>query len=253
MNIETVQQQLKKLKLSTAARELEDVLSGHKKAASVEWVSQLLERELDSRKERALEGRIKRAQFPEVTSLESFDWEFNSKIKKDKIEKLANLDFIKNNQIALFLGSPGTGKTHVALAIGVLAAKRGYKVYCTSAKKLSAQIRIAKLKNTLDVLFKKILSSHLWIIDDWGVVSFERDIGEEIFDLLDRRKFGSAMILTSNRDIKEWPEVFPDPVIANAAIDRVFDRAEAVSFEGKSYRLKGRIKIAKIDIVTHKD
>lgn len=80
-------------------------------------------------------------------------------------------------------------------------------------------------------------------LDDWGVVSMPRDIGEEVFDLLDRRKYSSSMILTSNRDVNEWPEVFSDPVLSSAALDRIFDRAEIIVFKGKSYRLSRRIEI----------
>lgn len=215
----------------------------HKAAVSLHWVSELLERELDARKERALQKRIERAQFPELATLEAFDWRFNPKIDKDKIEELAQLEFIRNNRIALFLGKPGTGKTHLALALGLLAVKADLRVYCTSAKNLAYEITLARAKNSLDVLFKRILSSDLWIVDNWGVVSMSREIAEEVFDLFDRRKYNSAMVLTSNRDLKEWSEVFPDPVLANATIDRMFDRAEIVIFEGKSYRLKGRIAV----------
>jgi len=248
MNIETIKSQLKTLKLPTAMRELEAVIARHKQSVSLHWVSELLEREIDVRKERSLTKRIERASFPEIKTIESFDWKFNPKVDKNKIEELASLEFIKNNQIALFLGNAGTGKTHMALAIGILAAKAGYRVYCTSAKRLAQEITIARLKNNLDVLFKKVLSADLWIMDDWGVVSMSREIAEEVFDLLDRRKYHCAMILTSNRDIKEWNEVFHDPVLANATIDRIFDRAQIVVFEGKSYRLKGRITIPVFNI-----
>lgn len=243
MNLEAVKSQLRTLKLSTAAKELDEVAAKHKAAVSLHWISELLEREVDARKARSLQLRIERAQFPELTTLEAFDWRFNSKIDKDKIEELAQLEFIRNNRIALFLGKPGTGKTHLALAVGLLAVKAGMRVYCTSAKNLAYEITLARAKNSLDVLFKKILSSDLWLVDNWGVVSMNREITEEVFDLFDRRKYNSAMILTSNRDIKEWNEVFPDPVLANATIDRMFDRAEIVIFEGKSYRLKGRIVV----------
>lgn len=243
MNVEVIRKQLKSLKLSTAAGEIEAVLTRHKQAASLEWVSELLEREIDARQERALQRRIQRAEFPEVTTLEAFDWKFNLKIEKAKIEELAQLEFVRDNRIGLFLGAAGLGKTHLALAIGVLAAKEGYRVFCASTKKLMQLIQVAKLKNTLDALFKKMLSSKLWIIDDWGVVSMSREIAEEVFDLFDRRKYSSAMLLTSNRDVEEWGEVFPDPVLANSTIDRMFDRAEIVVFQGKSYRLKGRITL----------
>lgn len=246
MNIEAIRKQLKSLKLSTAAQEIEEVLTRHKQAVSLEWVSDLFEREIDARQGRALERRIVRAEFPEVTTLEAFDWQFNTKIDRVKIEALAKLDFVRSNGIGLFLGEAGLGKTHLALAIGVLAAKENHRVFCASTKRLMELIRVAKLKNTLDALFKRMLSSKLWIIDDWGVVSMSRDIAEEVFDLFDRRRYSSAMLLTSNRDVEEWGEVFADPVLANATIDRIFDRAEIVVFQGNSYRLKGRITLPSI-------
>ena len=247
MNVETVKAQFKSLRLPTAAKEIDDILTKHKKAANLTWVAELLEREIDTRKENALKLRIKQAGFPELTTLENFDWGFNSDIDQEKIKNLASLKFMEQNQIALFLGAPGVGKTHCALAIGVLAARAGHKVFWTSAKKLSRQIVMAKTRDTLDVLFKRILSSKLWIIDDWGVISMNRDVAEEVFDLLDRRKYNSAMILTSNRDVGEWGEVFPDSVLANSTIDRMFEKAETVIFKGNSYRLKGRIITRDID------
>ena len=242
MNLETIKQQLKQVRLSHASREIDAVVEKHKKAVHTGWVSELLEREIDSRRENTIRLRIKKAGFPELTSIENFDWEFNPEIGEEKIRELATPKFIEDNLIALFLGPPGVGKTHLALAIGILAAQRGHSVYWASAKKLSNQVLLHRSRNTLDVFFKKVLSAKLWIIDDWGVVSMGREVAEEVFDLLDRRKHQAAMILTSNRDVSEWGEVFPDPVIANATIDRIFDRAKVVLFKGQSYRLKGRIK-----------
>lgn len=241
MNPEVIKSMLIELRLHTAARELEEVLGSQKKAVSLSWLSELLEREVDVRKQKSLQHRLKNARFPEITTLESFDFEFNPDIDEEKIRELATLKFIDQNQIALFLGAPGVGKTHLALAIGVLAVQDGRRVYCTSAKRLSQEIILGKLRGSLDQLFKRLLSAHLWIIDDWGVVSMSREVAEEIFDLMDRRKHNSAMILTSNRDVSEWAEVFPDPIIANATVDRIFDRARTVLFKGQSYRLKGRI------------
>lgn len=248
MNIETVRNQLKTLKLHTAAAELQEVLAQHKKAVSLSWLSDLMEREIDSRREKALMTRIKKANFPEITTLETFDWSFNPQIDENRIRQIAALDFIANNQICLFLGQPGTGKTHLALAIGVLAANRGYRVYCNSIKRLAEDVLRAKAKNNLDTLFKKILSARLWLLDDWAVTTMSREVAEELFDLLDRRKHSSAMILTSNRDIDEWPQIFPDPVLANATIDRIFDRADISIFKGKSYRLKGKIEVKNVNL-----
>jgi DNA replication protein DnaC len=253
MNTETIKQQLRELRLHTAAAELEALLAEQRTSVALDWVSTLLAREVDARKERAVSYRIKRAEFPEVTSLETFDWDFNPSIDRAAVDRLATLGFIERNEIALFLGKPGTGKTHLALAIGVRAVYRGYRVYCSSVKRLSAQIALARTRNNLDVLFKRILSARLWILDDWGVVSMKSEVSEEVFDLLDRRRHSSALILTSNRDVDEWGAVFPDPVLAGAAIDRLFDRANILTFTGESYRLKGKIHLKNLSLAPHSD
>jgi DNA replication protein DnaC len=249
MNPEILKSQLTALRLPTAARELESVLNEQKKAVSLGWVSSLLQHETDARKEKGLKLRLRAAHFPEITTLEGFDFSFNPDIDEEKIRDLATLKFVDQNQIALFLGAPGIGKTHLALAIGVLAVQSGRRVYCTSAKRLAQEIMLGRLRNNLDQLFKRLLAAQLWIIDDWGVVSMNREVAEEIFDLMDRRKHSSAMILTSNRDVSEWGEVFPDQIIANATVDRIFDRAKTVFFKGPSYRLKGRIQTRDIKAV----
>ncbi len=247
MSVTTLQEQLKILRLSTAARELPLLLSEMKKSTQTDWVVSLLEKELDARRERALERRITFARFPELATLEEFDWDFNSNIPRERVLELANGDFLKTNRIALFLGKPGTGKTHLALGIGLAAVRQGHKVYCTSVKRLAKEVALAKASHSLDSLFKKMLSCRLWILDDWGVVSLGQEASEEIFDLFDRRKHAASMILTSNRAVEEWPEVFPDPVLAAAAIDRMFDRADVILFHGDSYRLKGRIDSKVVD------
>lgn len=248
MGVKTVEGLLRELKLSTAANEINEVLSSSKANVSFSWITNLLQREVDSRKEKRLQSRIRRSKIPELKSLEQFDWKFNQSINKEKIDEIAELDFIKNSEIVLFLGQPGTGKSHIASAIGLKAIYSGSNVYWTSLKRLSEDIIKAKEKNELSVLFKKILNSNLWILDDWGVVSLSREVSEEVFDLLDRRKYSTAMILTSNRDISEWPEVFVDPVLASAAIDRIFDRANVTIFKGKSYRGEGKKEKRVLDI-----
>ncbi len=239
MSVEVLQSLLKSLRLPIAANELPCVLEESRKAINVSWAVDLLQREVDHRREGNLNRRIKRGNFQLMKALEQFDWDFNPKIRRDSIENLAAMNFIDDKEIILFLGLLGTGKTHLAEALGLKAIMNGYNVYCSSLKKLAEDIDRALMKNDLPNLFKKILSNDLLILDDWGTVSLPRKITEEIFDLLDRRRLSTAMILTSNRDVKEWPSVFADPVLASAAIDRIFDRATIEIFEGKSYRLHG--------------
>lgn len=251
MIIDTIREQLKLLRLPMAAQELEALITKRKMTSDLNWLSELLTTELDSRQENAMERRIRRAEFPERRTFEQFNWDFNKKLPRQAIESLRSMNFIDNNEIALFLGSPGTGKTHIAIALGLMAAKAGHSVFCTSVKRLATKIHKAKERNTMDILFRQILTSKLWILDDWGVVSMSRDVSEEIFDLFDRRKHSSAMILTSNRDVEEWPQVFSDPILAGAAIDRMFENSNICIFEGPSHRMRGRIEFRDIDKETN--
>lgn len=247
MELETIKIQLTQLRMLTAARELEDVLVKQKKAVALNWLSSLLEREIDARKESSLRSRIVSAKFPIIKTWEEFNFEFNPELDEEGLTALRSLKFVKENQIIQFLGSTGTGKSHLATALGIDAVHQGYRVFWSSAKRLQKLIIEAKLKNNLDDLFRRILSAKLWIYDDFGVVTYNREVAEEVFDLLDRRKQSSALILTSNRDVSEWPTVFPDLVLANATIDRMFEYAQTFTFSGPSHRLTGSAYVNKVD------
>lgn len=129
------------------------MLTEMKKSVQTDWVVSLLERELDARKERALERRITFARFPELATLEAFDWDFNPDVPRERVTALTEVDFLNANRIALFLGKPGTGKTHLALAIGLAAVRQGHKVYCTSVKRLAKDVALAKASHSLDTFF----------------------------------------------------------------------------------------------------
>src|ERR1035437_8137737 len=128
MSVKNFESVLRSLRLPTAANELESVLSGQKQAVSTGWVEDLLSRELDQRKENSLQIRIKSARFPELKSTESFDWDFNPEINREKIDELSDLEFLKTNRIILLLGQPGTGKTHIALSLALKAVCQGERV-----------------------------------------------------------------------------------------------------------------------------
>ena len=164
MTIDVIRDQLKQLRMPAASAEIEGLVQKGKRSQDLKWLSELLSTELDARADNAVEKRIKKAEFPERRSFEQFNWDFNKKLPREKIEDLKDLKFIENNEIALFLGSPGTGKSHLAIALGMSAAQAGHSVFCTSVKRLGTKIRKARENNKLDVLFKQILTSKLWIL-----------------------------------------------------------------------------------------
>jgi len=171
MNIESIKQQLKSLKLPTAARELDTVLRSQRSTVHYQWLGELLQAEIDARRESSLKRRLLDARFPELCAIEQFDFAFNPSIDESRLRQLAELDFIKQRQIVLFLGQPGTGKTHLATAIGVKAVHAGLRVYSTSARRLAADIIAAQNSRSFEALSRKILSSHLWILDDWALTA----------------------------------------------------------------------------------
>mgnify|MGYP006063543013 FL=1 len=136
MSIKSLESLMKELRLKTASEELRDILKEYKSNASLDWITDLLQREVDVRKEKALTNRIRRAKFPTLKSFEEFDWTFNKSISKKKMTDLSKLEFLKDNGIVLFLGQPGTGKTHLAISIGIQAVYAGKNVYWSSLKRL---------------------------------------------------------------------------------------------------------------------
>ena len=128
MTIDVIRDQLKQLRMPAASAEIEGLVQKGKRSQDLKWLSELLSTELDARADNAAEKRIKKAEFPERRSFEQFNWDFNKKLPREKIEDLKDLKFIENNEIALFLGSPGTGKSHLAIALGMSAAQSGHSV-----------------------------------------------------------------------------------------------------------------------------
>lgn len=170
--------------------------------------------------------------------MEDFDFNYQPSINKKEIEDYTTLRFMENNENILFIGSPGTGKTHLATAIGVEAAMHRKSVYFISCQDLMIQLKKAENENRLDQRLKSFTRYKLLIIDEIGYINLDKQSANLFFQLISRRYEQRSTIITTNKSLSKWAEIFGDPVIANAILDRLLHHSHIVSIVGPSYRTK---------------
>jgi len=205
-----------------------------------EFLELILQDELIVRKERQIQRRIKAAVFRELKTLEDFDWQFNTSIKKKQIYDLASCRFIRECRDCLFLGPPGTGKSHLVQAIGYQAIKSGFTVRYRSIFDTVRDFLHDEAFAGQDNVMAKYLKPDLLIIDDMGIKQLPKRSGEYLFEIIMRRYETKATIMTSNRPLEDWGKLLGDVPSATAILDRFLHHAEIITITGRSYRLKDR-------------
>lgn len=196
-----------------------------------------LKQEMEDRYVRAKANRIRLANFPEKKLLEELDVEALPQNAAVRLPHLKELKFIQDKQNVLLIGSPGTGKTHLAIGLGIEACLAGYKVYFTSVASLVNQLKESRSARTLRSFELKFEKYDLVIIDELGYISFDKEGAELLFTHLSLRAGRAATIITSNLTFERWEEVFHDPVLTSALTDRLTHRAYIINMIGGSYRI----------------
>lgn len=205
-----------------------------------QFLAACLQRELAAREAHGGEGRIRAARFPARKSLEEFDFDHQRSLKREVMAHLGTLDFVAARENVVYLGPPGTGKTHLAIGLGIRACQAGHRVAFATASDWVARLATAHQAGRLQDEITKLGRIPLLIIDEVGYIPFEAEAANLFFQLVSARYERASMIVTSNKPFGRWGEVFGDDTVAAAMIDRLVHHAEVISLKGDSYRLKDR-------------
>ena len=205
---------------------------------ALEAIDALLAEELDTRENRRVGVALKTARLNPPKTLESFDFSFQPSLDRDRVLTLAQLDFVDRAEVVHLLGPPGTGKSHLAVALGIAAVKARKSVYRTTLAELVEALAKARREDRLAEKIRFFTRTALLIVDEIGYVTIDGGGANLFFQLVNARYEKGAMILTSNRGFAEWGELFGDPVVATALLDRLLHHAVVIHIEGASYRLR---------------
>ncbi|HSV91506.1 MAG TPA: IS21-like element helper ATPase IstB [Desulfobacterales bacterium] len=204
------------------------------------YLAAVLSEEVTARDTHGGSARVKAARFPATKTLDDFDFTVQTSVSRQVIAHLAQLDFLAEAQNVVFLGPPGTGKTHLSIALGVAAARRGHRVAFATAHSWVNRLGAAKRAGRLDEELERLGRIPLLIVDEVGYIPFDPEAAALFFALISSRYERRSLIVSSNKTFSAWAEIFGDPVAVAAMVDRLVHHAEVIVLKGDSYRLRGK-------------
>jgi DNA replication protein DnaC len=237
---EAIEQYSKELRLPMIRNHLEEQIqeANLRDISYEEFLAQLLEKEYDARQESARYNRIRRAEFSQKKYLEDLCIDYLPEDAQKKLKLLKTLDFIQEGRNLILAGNPGTGKSHIATGLGLKACQEGYKVWFTSVPLLVNRIKECRSEQTLRTFQNRFEKYDLVIADEMGYISFDKEGSELLFTHLSLRAGRKSTIITTNLSFERWGEIFQDPVMTAAMIDRLTHQSYIVNMNGNSYRMK---------------
>ena len=238
--MQTIKNKLKDLKLAGINYSLEERLS-YAKSESLSYlnfIDLLLEDEISNRKNNGYKKRYAKAKFPSHKIIENFDFSFQPSIDKKTINDCLNCNFIREKKNIVFIGDPGTGKTHLSIAIGIKALMKGFKVLFTSVAELLQNLHISKADNSYNKKVEFYLSFDLLILDELGFKKVPSYSADDFFEIISKRYEKGSIIITTNKSFSHWKDILTDGVLASAILDRIVHYSEVININGPSYRRK---------------
>jgi DNA replication protein DnaC len=209
----------------------------------VDYLSRLVEGELNQRRDKACIRRIKSARFPVVKTLDQFSWSWPKKINRMAIQNLFRLQFMEDHSNVIMIGTVGLGKTHLATALGYTACLAGKSVLFATAVDTINTLAAAQAASRLKAEIKKYLAPSLLILDELGYLPIDKHGADLLFQVISQRYERGSTVITSNRAYKQWPEIFNnDSTLTSAILDRLLHHAETCVIEGPSYRMKDQLE-----------
>jgi DNA replication protein DnaC len=239
-SLDRVRRHLVGLKMPRALETLQDTLSRIERGeiSTLEAIEVLLGEEFTTRQSRRIKMALQTARLTTIKTLSGYDFSFQPSLDRQQILALAELNFVERHQVVHLLGPPGTGKSHLALALGIEAVKAGHSVHFSTLAELIASLTRAEREQALRERVRYLSRHSLLIVDEIGYLPVGGSGGNLFFQLVNACYEKTAMILTSNRGFGEWGEIFGDLVVATALLDRLLHHAVVIQIEGSSYRLR---------------
>jgi DNA replication protein DnaC len=202
------------------------------------FLIQALETEWQGRFQKGIEARLRQARFPWIKSLDQFDFDFQPSLDRKQVRELAGMSFVERAHNVVLLGPPGVGKTHIAIGLGIKAVEAGYSVLFLTLESLMTRLVKAFNENRLDRSLQQLVYPKVLIIDEIGYLPLSNLEASLFFRLVARRYERASLIVTSNKSFLDWGEIFNDPVVATAVLDRLLHYSTTLNIKGESYRLK---------------
>jgi DNA replication protein DnaC len=230
----------KRLRLGNLRRHYKQLINEalDKQTSYEDFVAMVLQRECDDRRNNGIQKKIHGAHFPYIRTFDEFDWNAFSLPIANGIRELQSLSFVREGRNVILIGNPGVGKTHTAIALGVLACQANMSVLYITIPNLILELKEALKESEVVSYKRKFMAYDLVILDELGYISFDKDGSDLLFNLLSNRAETRSILITTNLTFDKWPTLFGDTILTTAIVDRLANKASIIQIVGESYRIK---------------